>query len=117
MNSLFRQNRWFPVVLLIISCCHVLTGQKSGYDLIDMKDLKNHMYYLASDELSGRATTDSTIHIAARYIAGELKKLGIQAIDDDKDYYQMYTLIKKEYDQKNTIITVGEGDQNLPVNN
>ena len=81
--------------LIVMSCNQGLIAQEEGLNSIEISDLQGHLYFLSSDELDGRATTDPSIHTAARYIACELKKLGLKAIDENKDYYQYYTLIKE----------------------
>lgn len=104
------------MLLILMNLTFSLFSQKSGLELIDVNDLKGHMYFLASDELSGRATADPSIHVAARYIVSELKKLGIQAIDKDKDYYQNYTLIKNENDWDNTSISMKSKNEKRIIN-
>lgn len=89
--------------------CRGMVAQEEGLDAIDIQDLQGHLYFLSSDEMNGRATADPSIHAAARYIAGELKKLGLKAVDEDKDFYQYYTLIKNEYNWDSSRITMDQG--------
>ena len=92
------------------------SGQEEGLKAIDIEDLQAHMKFLSSDELAGRATADSSILVAAEYIAGELQKLNIKTIDDNKDYYQNYTLINSMYDWDRCRITIRNEDREIPIN-
>ncbi len=107
-----------PLILLLIflTFSQHLIGQEEGLNSIGLSDLQGHLYFLSSDELKGRATADPSIHTAARYIAGELKKLGLEAIDEDRDYYQYYTLIKSEYDWNETKITIDQDGVTKSIN-
>jgi hypothetical protein len=54
------------------------TAVKYG-KLITAEDAKKHLSILASDEFEGRETGKPGAEKAANYIAGEFKKLGLQA--------------------------------------
>ncbi len=48
--------------------------------------------FLASDELMGRATTRSEIHIAARYISEQFRSFGLKELAGTTDYLQRFEL-------------------------
>lgn len=102
--------------LMALICSRDLIAQKEGLNAIDIRDLQGHLYFLSSDEMDGRATVDPSIHTAARYIAGELKKLGLKAVDENKDYYQYYTLVKNEYNWDSCRITMEQGEATTGIN-
>lgn len=52
--------------------------------------IMSDIYYLTSDELEGRGSTTEGIHKAADYIAGQLKKAGLQPAGVDGTYFQPY---------------------------
>ncbi len=115
MKSIFSSH--VKLLLIIAFTCRLgLFGQEEGLNSIELSDLQGHLYFLSSDELDGRATADPSIHTAARYIAGELKKLGLEAIDEDGDFYQYYTLIKSEYDWNETKIIMDQDGVTKSIN-
>ena len=48
--------------------------------------------FLASDELMGRGTYRSEIHIAARYIAEYFRSLGLKEVPGTSDYFQNFSI-------------------------
>jgi hypothetical protein len=81
-------------------------AQRAGFRSITKEELKTHLTYLASDELEGRATGEPGLDLAARYLAGQASRIGLEPVDENKDYYQEYTLVKKVQDQSVSRITV-----------
>jgi len=59
----------------------------SRAQLVD--NFKAHTEYLASDELRGRGTGSKDIRLAAEYIAGQFKSIGLQPITDQSYYQQV----------------------------
>ncbi len=55
---------------------------------ISRNDIEAHIYFLASDELKGRATGSPEIDIAASYLANHLRRYGVKPAGDDNSYYQ-----------------------------
>ena len=87
MKSIIRFHTKLSLLFIIALTYNlVLSGQEEGLNSIELSDLQGHLYFLSSDELDGRATADSSIHTAARYIASELKKMGLTAVDENRDY-------------------------------
>jgi Zn-dependent M28 family amino/carboxypeptidase len=60
------------VYLSLVICAGSLFAQK-----IDQGIIRNHIGYLASDELKGRGTSSPEEIMAANYIAGQFKMLGL----------------------------------------
>jgi hypothetical protein len=56
--------------------------------LIEQETLKEQVYFLASDELMGRITGSEEIQVAADYIAGYFKSLGVREFEDAPGYLQ-----------------------------
>lgn len=108
--------KFLALFLMTLSYSQGLIAQEEGLNAINIQDLQGHLYFLSSDELDGRATADPSIHTAARYLAGELKKLGFNAVDGDKDYYQYYTMIKNEFVWDSCMITMDHGGETATIN-
>jgi hypothetical protein len=74
---------------------------EEGRQSITIDELKNHMYFLASDYLDGRASYENGYQIAAEYCASQFKSIGLQTLLKDKNgnstYFQEFPLIRKVY--------------------
>ncbi len=57
-------------------------------ETISQKDLKNRLTVLASDNMEGRELGTEANRKAARYIAGELEKMGIRPYNNKNEYFQ-----------------------------
>ncbi len=55
---------------------------------ISKTDIEAHIFFLASDELKGRATGSPEIDIAASYLANNLRRYGVKPAGDEGSYYQ-----------------------------
>ncbi|NUN49530.1 MAG: M20/M25/M40 family metallo-hydrolase [Candidatus Brocadiae bacterium] len=51
-------------------------------------DVRAHVEFLASDELEGRATLQRGNEIAARYIAGQMRRIGLSPAGPDGSWFQ-----------------------------
>ena len=88
--------------LFISSTC----AQKPGLKSITIEELETHLTYLASDELEGRATGEPGLDLAAKYLAEQASRIGLEPIDKNRDYFQEYTLVKKVQDQSTSSISI-----------
>lgn len=74
---------------------------EEGRQSITIDELKNHMYFLASDYLNGRASYENGYQIAAEYCASQFKSTDVQTLLKDKygndTYFQEVPLIKKVF--------------------
>ncbi|ELR70572.1 hypothetical protein C900_03553 [Fulvivirga imtechensis AK7] len=61
---------------------------------VDKQDIKNHIYYLASDELKGRETGTPGIEKAADYIADKFKAYGVQPVKGAEEGYFQHVKLK-----------------------
>src|SRR5947207_2748149 len=62
--------------------------KNGGMDLIRSEQLNAWLSYLSSDELEGRNTFSEGLGLAAAYIAGELKSMGVKPGGDRGSYFQ-----------------------------
>ncbi|MDR0228316.1 MAG: M20/M25/M40 family metallo-hydrolase [Flavobacteriaceae bacterium] len=70
--------RYFVIALaaLLVGCSSV-QDKKNNVVEVNSAQIKNTLYYLASDELKGRDTGSEGGMLAAKYLSNELKKYGI----------------------------------------
>ncbi len=88
-------------------------AQKPAFKSITKDELEKHVTYLASDELEGRATGEHGLDLAARYLADQAARIGLEPIDDNRDYFQEYTLVKKVQDQSTSRISITRGGKSI----
>ncbi|KPK86903.1 MAG: hypothetical protein AMS27_04135, partial [Bacteroides sp. SM23_62_1] len=105
-----KSGRSLPHILMFIyffiAGSQSLTAQKIGIQSITISDLESHLWFLASDELQGRATGEIGHEIAARYLASQAQKIGLKAADNYNDFFQTYIIEENSYDLENSKITI-----------
>lgn len=74
---------------------------------VQKSDIEGHIYFLASDELKGRAVGTPEIDIAAAYLANNLRKYGVKPAGDNGSYYQNVPLQKVMPPEKMSISMEG----------
>ncbi len=106
MNSL-RRFSTLVLAILVLSGTPALHAQRAtkgaakapafgNVDGITAKQLKDHLTFIASDELEGRDTPSRGLDIAAMYIAQHLASWGIKPAGDNGTYYQKFPLRLKK---------------------
>jgi hypothetical protein len=103
----------FSIGVRCIAC-----AQKTA-DVINVKEVERVESTLASDDMRGRKAGSPDIERAAQFIAGELKKTGLQPVSGES-YLQEFTMVRsrlksvkgevddKELDPKNIIVITQE---------
>src|SRR5262249_3126757 len=71
-------------------------------------NVHDSVYYLASDELEGRGLGTKGLDKAADYVAGNFKKLGLQAVPGLDGYFQDFTITKAISPDPATTLTCGD---------
>ena len=108
---------WGILAFILLFLTRCAFTQESGLESITEQELKEHLTYLASDEMQGRKTGEAGLDIAAEYLAEQAKKIGLKAVDDNGDYFQEYTLVNRSQDFSNTSIVVRKEDGEKIVSN
>jgi hypothetical protein len=82
------------VALLVIVGALPALGGEAGSSLaiasISESDLSAHVWFLASDELEGRASGTAGANVAAAYLAAALQRTGIEPAGDAGSYFQNF---------------------------
>ncbi|MEM7381654.1 MAG: M20/M25/M40 family metallo-hydrolase [Bacteroidota bacterium] len=89
-----------PIAKKALICLYILLPLLGNAQLTE--NFKAHASYLASDELEGRGTGSQGIQLAAKYIAAQFKKMGLEPGIDDT-YYQEFPFPEQQQPEKNII--------------
>jgi Zn-dependent M28 family amino/carboxypeptidase len=83
----------FILIIVFLLFSYLLFGQNKYSASITLQEIKDHVYYLASDELEGRDTGTPGQKKAAAYIARAFKDYGLLSVFDRENdpYYQKFT--------------------------
>ncbi|MDI6766761.1 MAG: M28 family peptidase [Bacteroidota bacterium] len=81
----------FVLAIIIISCSPTVHEFISNE--ITQEELRQHIRFLASDELKGRRAGDPGNTEAAKYIAQKFQEYGLTPAGDDKTYYQNFSFV------------------------
>ncbi|PYS78445.1 MAG: hypothetical protein DMF66_06405 [Acidobacteria bacterium] len=96
------------------------TAERSAAERITAAEMKEILYYIASDEMLGRDTPSPGLDATAKYIADHLAKAKLKPMGDKGTYFQHITLSKTAVDRDNTKAQLGNrtfklGEDFLPV--
>jgi len=93
---------WGVIILFaLVTACGVKheNAQDSAAASITIPELRDHMYYLASDELEGRMPGEAGYDVAAEYCASQFRQAGLVPLcldaDGNETYLQQVRIIKK----------------------
>lgn len=73
-----------------LAACAILAAAGCTSDLD--RRFEGHIAYLASDELGGRGVGTPGIDLAAEYVAGEFKEIGLEPAGDSGTYFQTFPI-------------------------
>ncbi|MCD9188724.1 MAG: M28 family metallopeptidase [Pyrinomonadaceae bacterium] len=82
--------------------------EKQMADAITAAQLKDYLYYVASDEMEGRDTPSRGLDLTAKFIGTMLSRWGFKPAGDDGTFYQKIALKSESLDPANTVLKVGE---------
>ena len=98
-------------MLLSLLVLPVVNGQGPDKNSIDqsitLSESELHLRFLASDELRGRDTGSPEIDIAARYIAEQFRRSGLQPLPGADGFFQSVDLLKT-YPPETGQLTLGD---------
>src|SRR4051812_31798624 len=85
-----------------------LIAQTASTGTVQEADLRRHLTYLSSDELTGREVFTEGYGVASQYVADELKAMGVKPLGDHGTYFQMVALkdVRVTNDSSSVTVTV-----------
>jgi hypothetical protein len=106
-------------LLLFDLCFASLSAQRKniseGAESITIAELRDHMFYLASDELEGRRSGTAGYDKAAQYVVTQLRQAGLSPVCKNEDstlsYYQEFFIDKYSPGPNNTITIANNSDR------
>ena len=84
-------------------------SQPPSVEGITASNLKSDVYFLASDEMGGRATSSIHNQIASRYLAHRFERLSLNPAGDDGSYLQYFDLVQSELSEPNRFEILKQG--------
>jgi Zn-dependent M28 family amino/carboxypeptidase len=82
--------------------------EKQMADAITAAQLKDYLYYVASDEMGGRDTPSNGLDLTAKFIGTMLSRWGFKPAGDNGTFYQKIALKSDTLDAVNTVLQIGE---------
>ena len=97
------------LILAVIS--GVISAQNNNPE-ITAQEIKDHITYLASDELEGRMTGSKQLYIAAEYLKNEFESYGLKPLFGES-YFQEYPFMEKLELSDNNSLKIIDNKKNL----
>lgn len=111
----------FVIILIVVlgSCGKKFEDRKTTVDSsISIAELRDHMYYLASDELEGRMPGERGYDTAADYCATQFRQAGLVPIcrdaDGKKTFLQKVRIVKRTRGSSNSL-WVQKNEEMIPL--
>ena len=100
--------KFLILAILVMPSLQVRAQQSAGIEAIKKEDLKEDLFYLASDEMRGRRAGTLDELRAAVWMAGRARDAGLEPAGDDGTYFQFFNLHRKVVDAKSKLSISGE---------
>ncbi|REJ75912.1 MAG: M20/M25/M40 family metallo-hydrolase [Acidobacteria bacterium] len=86
----------------------ITEAEKKMAENITAEQLRDYLYFVASDEMGGRDTPSRGLDLTAKFLALNLSRWGFKPAGDDGSYFQKMWVVSDSIDQKATKLTVNE---------
>lgn len=97
----------FPSFALAQTATKAKSPARNAAENITAAQLKDYLYFVASDEMEGRDTPSRGLDTTAKFIAMNLSRWGFKPAGDDGTYFQKIALLREMPDAENSKLTVG----------
>lgn len=93
---------------------------KRGADLITASQLRDYLYFIASDEMEGRDTPSRGLNLTAKFLAMKLSRLGLKPAGDNGSYFQKIVLRRDAIEVEKTSVQLNKqqltlGEDYIPL--
>jgi hypothetical protein len=83
------------------------TPPPRGAELITAAQMRDYLSFIASNDLEGRDTPSRGLDIAARFLATQLSRFGLEPAGDD-GYFQRMSMTRRRIEPAGSRVTLGE---------
>jgi hypothetical protein len=98
----------FPSFALAQKPVKIDSKERKMAEAITAAQLKDYLYYVASDEMGGRDTPSNGLDLTAKFIGTMLSRWGFKPAGDGGTFYQKIALKSEAVDAINTVLQVGD---------
>ena len=81
-------------IIYVLICLQILRGVTVQAQIITVDNIKKHVAFLASDKLEGRGTSSTGEMKAAKYIAKQVKKMGLKPMGTEGSWFHNFEYAK-----------------------
>ncbi len=94
------------LAVAVVGCGALVLAAKTGGPKVDPEKIREHVKYLASDELEGRGMNQKGGDLAAEYIAKQFKSYGLKPAGEKGTYFQKVPMVAVKTLQDTTVALV-----------
>src|SRR5436190_23478367 len=85
----------------------ITPDERKAAEGVTADQLRNYLYFVASDEMEGRDTPSRGLDTTAKFIGMNLNRWGFKPAGDNGTYYQKIALRSETSDAANNTLTIG----------
>ena len=100
-----------PTAVFAQKAVKITPAERQMAEMITAGQLKDYLYYVASDEMEGRDTPSRGLDLTAKFMATLLSRWGLKPAGDNGTFFQKMELSRAAVDSANTSVSIG--GQNL----
>jgi hypothetical protein len=97
----------FPSLALAQTAVKITPQERKMADMITAAQLKDYLYYVASDEMGGRDTPSQGLDLTAKFIGTMLSRWGFKPAGDNGTFFQKIDLHRDIVSPASTTVTLG----------
>lgn len=86
----------------------ITSSERKMAEAITADQLKDYLYFVASDEMGGRDTPSVGLDITAKFIALNLSRWGFKPAGDEGTFFQRMWVVRESIDSNLTTLKVGD---------
>ncbi len=90
---------WYAIIVLLFLAPHLWAqsdSPKAVAQSVQRAEVEQHLRFLAADELRGRDTGSPELDIAARYLAEQFRRYGLDTVSGASGYFQPVRLVSAQ---------------------
>ena len=96
-----------PSAALAQTAVKITPAERKMADEITANQLKDYLYYVASDEMEGRDTPSRGLDLTAKFMATMLSRWGFKPAGDNGTFFQKMALRRDTVDAANAFVEIG----------